>query len=382
METPVIEDQLARYYRHLNKQDLERCLKHLSAEMRIPRSLVDATVLEHSIDTMHVDGVTMYCKLRSDRYNRVVYLFGEWHADKYTCTPEVAQIMFPDLLEAYLLATTTPLDVFLESPYVDPGVVIPVHGDPYVRWQRSSDLYAECLKRIKDKCPYRKNIRFHYADFRRTEVKPIAFYAALDTQLDSLRALLISNTTGSRLSAQSLAKQMLLVIDKHKLFAGDTKTRVLETPKLKKQLESIPDPEVREKILSRFDMDELEKEWNNVIPSLRMLATQRLTKEDRTKIIDVLLSGKVLKKTSYLMDIYLLGRVFRSFRQVPGKYSGDPSTIFAYAGTAHAKRYMNFLTRYAGFEIVEKTKIRLKDDTDACIPLPDEFKRILKKDGL
>jgi hypothetical protein len=380
MEKPdlIIENRLAKYYRHVSKQNLERCFKHLSTDMKIPRSLVDATILEHSIDTMHVDGVTRYCKLRSVRYNRVVYLFGEWHANKYTCALEVPQIMFPDLLEAYLLATTTPIDVYFESPYLDPKTHS-ILSPPYYRWARIYALYAACLKRIKDKCPYRKNIRFHYADFRETRIEPIASYGVLDGQLTTLKGLLMSDTT----NAKSLAKKMLLVIDKHKLFAGDTKRSVLETPKLKKQLDSIPDPEVREKILSQFDMDELEKEWNGVIPSLRILATKHLlTKENRAKIFDVLLSNKVLQKTSYLMDIYLLGRMFRSFRQVPGKYSGDPSTIFVYAGVNHVGRYVNFLTRHLGFEVMEKTKIRVKSTTDACIPLADEFKRILKKDGL
>ena len=45
-----------------------------------------------------------------------------------------------------------------------------------------------------------------------------------------------------------------------------------------------------------------------------------------------------------IMDAYALARMFRSFRQVKGKHSEDPSNIIVYAGAYHTARYARFLT--------------------------------------
>ena len=52
-----------------------------------------------------------------------------------------------------------------------------------------------------------------------------------------------------------------------------------------------------------------------------------------------------------LMDAYTVARMFRNFRNVKGKFSGEPENIIVYAGGFHTQRYERFV-KELGFDVI------------------------------
>ena len=55
------------------------------------------------------------------------------------------------------------------------------------------------------------------------------------------------------------------------------------------------------------------------------------------------------------MDYYLISRLFRTFRQIEGKYSDEPKNIIIYAGIFHVNQYIKIF-KDLEFELIYSSK--------------------------
>jgi hypothetical protein len=367
-------EQIARLYKYIDREQLRQCLRGIAMEFNVSRFTMYPMILDHTINHLHLDGVASYYKLESKKYNKTVHLFGEYHFDMYTCKHNLPQVTFSDILRAKIANSSLPLDVFFESPYLDPGTTRPPNRSVLKRWDEILQNFGDCLQRDKTDCPYRDNVRFHFADFRRSEVEPIIFYNTASELLSDLIMRGILNEKPEK------AKKLLEFIQQG---FSNTKERILAVPRLKKQLKAVKGP-TKNKLTEWFDLDNLEKEWNNIIPTINKLANS--TTEVGGGIWPCMTELRktwktIVKYTGYIMDLYLMARVLRSFRHTPHKYSEDPTTVFVYVGEQHARSYKKFLSKSLGFSLTNHLRVKVVQSTDVCVALPEKFKKMFKKES-
>jgi hypothetical protein len=373
-EKPVVAkrmEQLQRFYRHVTKEQLDQCLEKLSLDRALDRTMVENVIVDHAVENLHLDGVASYWKLHSQRYNKTVYLFGEYHSNIFTCDKTTPQCMFPNLLKEFIMAHDIPIDVFAELQFVDPGYEMTV-GHPYDRWESLLQNFIHCFQRVKTECPYRNNVRFHYANFRGTQVHPITSYMTISEKINQMVGIMRLPVIPVRQERMiRLAQEIIGIVETKRLQPGQ-----LLVPKLRKQIDAIKDPLVRDKILERYDPRQVEDVVKNLLPELRTIANGG---DYLLDVGDLWHTVGQINHMDVIMDLYLMARMFRSFTPVPDQHSQDATTVFIYVGDAHAQEYSTFLIKSLGFTETDYKQVKVVEPTDACLPVPDQFKVLFQR---
>ncbi len=275
-----------------------------------------------------IDGPISLTEHRSAKYNKHIYLFGEKHYSKEGCKPrkgkKVAQF-FKELVQSN---PDDQIDLFLESPYLSEDIPLPKMATDDI--DQILVTFNNCFSYNKSQCEY-PNLRAHYTDMRTATSK---------TELSILIDRLNKNSDDIR-SWEEIVRIFKATDDLLNLIMVESDIR----GKLAKQLREA-DPEVVQKMLAYYrkrilDINKFIREIEEYLGILRRGYVRMGTSNE--------LGMKLIKLQSVVLDLYLLGRVFRSFRG-----AAPPQNILIYVGDGHAEAMRGFL-KELGFDLIQET---------------------------
>ena len=146
-------------------------------------------------------------------------------------------------------------------------------------------------------------------------------------------------------------------IDESKLYKSPTPfsfETILKFQKITKQINMIPNKEIRDRLLqwSNIKFKEYTPDFLGLAYYLRLLEVN-----PNFSVSDFLrnLKGKLLDAEVLVMDIYLLTRMFKKFKQRDQEYAEEAKYIVIYAGDFHSNNYREFLN-ILGFKVIQETK--------------------------
>jgi hypothetical protein len=321
----------------------------------IPDSSIDVNKVEY------IEGPISLYELYDEKYNKHMYLFGDYHPPLEECDEKRNAVRIADFLKNLFLSNPNKhFDFFLEESY------LPKKYGRRSRFPLSSSYigkvarkFIECFEIDKSECKY-KNVRFHYADIRSS---------------DEIECFITINnySIDSRKTVEHFIK--------HPIKDFDTKMMLYFAPKLSpnydrilKQIQKCEDPKVKE-IAHEF----LNKAESLIIFPYEFAIIRRILRgekiKDSHKIMDEL-SLKMLRLSNAWMDTYLLSRMYRTFRQTPDKYSESPKNIIVYAGEQHISDLVEVLTTKMGIKLIQKQNINGNISDPFVIQLAKEAKCI------
>jgi len=327
---------LQKYYPHRAK-DLEICVRKLAAVFDLSeQSVVSALVTIHS--RLVVLGPKHLVEYRSVVKNKHIYLFGESHRLVRRCEL-VGHTDIARFLEDVVMNTKDTVDIFVELPFIQKDQITKRHSPGFtVIYEK----FQDCLKVDKKSCPY-KNLRIHYADVRKIQDSRIQGFRVINHTLKHIvHKLRVKEKFGVDKALEKLRHIKFLFV----AFPVDVE-RIMEVTKINKQLQNIKDREIRDS-LKRYGMDRLAG-INEVVEEIRELITHdasEFSRKDFKKLIKHILADAIDAYAS-IMDIYLLGRMFRSYQNAP-----DCKNIIVYAGDFHTRVYEDFLDTLKTFKQV------------------------------
>jgi hypothetical protein len=281
-----------------------------------------------------------------------IYVFGDKHVNQAKCRESNQRaVRIDQFLDRVIKANKDKvLDIFLEMEYI--GSRSGKRQRRHHTFEEPRDFitglmvtYEQCLRISKRACEH-PNIRAHYVDirFHRTLESIIMEWfvmgqgqpEATRSSRDHSRAVhewWLHGLQHSPVLVNSFPLQQPLI------------NRILEETKIKKQLAAVKDAKLRQYLLNwgLNELHRLNRAFGSDITTLR-------TAPQKTRAFFA-----ILEIVSTFMDMYALARIFRSFRQVPGKYSDDPTHVIIYAGDAHSQNYRRVLKKL-GFKLVQETR--------------------------
>ena len=321
-----------------------------------------------------VSGLKHFIVLYSQKYDKIVYLLGEYHMYE-GCSTSSQPLITADKFFFNLMDTTQKfLDVFLEvglSPEEKSAYKFDISSSKVSNLKRKGIGYLEkTLSKLSkkncgvniykenqnfQKCSY-KNSRIHSVDIRRSKHSFSNYLANLITFLlycikFPIRPKQTCTTEQKFLNNQTDFLHDELII-KH---LNDYFTKV----KIERQITNIKYPEVRQFVMNKYQqlIDNVSLINYNYIRSV--IRVQDETKKDY-------LINEIVDYISNFMDIYAFPRLFRSFRKLEGVYSEDPKNIIIYGGGFHTGEYNDWL-KELGFETIYSTYN--KNGEDNCIEI-------------
>jgi len=292
---------------------------------------------------------------------KVIGIFGEYHGipeDSVKNTNRRTTLIFPNFLKTLFTANKqTQYDLFIEKTYVTGEDMDSVGVDPTATVFNMLDIdLKSCLTFVKN-CKY-KNLRAHYIDYGRASYEwfnemyndiyfgtgdisnydqltsiPEEYNTTFDTVLNIIRTdIKIAKQLSASLVANSIRNYIegSLLISKLKflLFLDGKSTETLTMLPLK--IKTYRD------FIKRFAKNEDTIDMH----------------EYKTELV-----MRFIKLYSHIMDVYTLGRLFRSFTQKDGTISFSNNSI-VYVGQDHAMTYYNFMKYMKYTHVVE-----IGDDT-------------------
>lgn len=272
----------------------------------------------------------------SSEYNKHIYIFGDTHVKQASCplvTSNTENTMsLKSFLEKTASETKKPLDIFLEVSYKSKKLLdkINVTNDYQGYIDNIYRLFAPCLEIDKKKCSY-KNVRFHYSDIRS--------YVLLE-QITFLSIILSDHTLNDR--DLKLIKSYTTL--EKTLKNPNIINEVADVLKINKQIKNIPYEKVRRQ------MEIYKKQIKPLYYDEEIFAVLKRGNSNEIKIYLPKIreyGNYLLLNVAKIMDLYLLGRMFRTFEK-PSKsakntISDPPQNIIIYVGNAHAANYRSFL---------------------------------------
>lgn len=269
----------------------------------------------------------------SEKYDKHIFIFGEKH-DKETKCDEKKGINIVNFIEQTLQSNKDKIiDIFLEQSFI--------YDEKNERNSYLKDIILK-YKDYVDRKKKNKNFRIHWTDVRSILVSEFNIYFIFDSEFFSYEGGIFKIEMVKHLA------NLLKFANFEKLFIAT---------KIEKQFDNIKDKNLRYTLEKYFD---LKKNFT--------------TKEEINELIDILLNSKIslkykeiiqvtieavnklwsfkLKIREYflnLMDAYLIGRVFRNFKNYYSKY------IIIYTGDYHARKYRKIL-KILNFELINETR--------------------------
>ena len=326
-------------YSKLRKQELiDKCLT--SKKHTLPKKtgkIYPPKKISHIPNKILLQGPMSIYILKSKKYHKTIVLLGEFHTNEkqYLCNNKSKFIPTSNYLEKLFKKTTEHIDFFIEMPYQKKEQY---RGMKFWRGSSESELTAigkifdPCLSYNKEKCPY-KNVYIHYTEIDKTD--------------QHLRNML-NNTV--RENYDNVISEFIGLIQEYKTIDKYTK-HLLTTLKIQKQLDNIPS-NIHNKLLSA-----LYAYINTNKYALEHLNTKNMTTKDHAFII--------FHYIRYLMDLYLLARMFRKFAGI------TQNNVIIYAGDTHIKRIHDILIGRLEFELVYKKRHMAYKPNFLCLDISD-----------
>ncbi|CAH6418340.1 Hypothetical protein POVN_LOCUS116 [uncultured virus] len=341
---------------------------YLDAKLKVPEKVPALLTRYYN----YIKGPVKVTVDASKTYDKKIVLLGDRHIrnrDRCSTDAKATTIDIVDFLRDAILTADDTVDLFVETKYLRPfSSERQGRGDNFL-----GDVDREfdaCLKIDKSRCMY-NNARVHYADIRfaidesfsemhyATDAVDRAGAYDLDAKLKHLEYVLtaIHPTLSKRLADE---KAIRVWFDES-----------LDRPRIEKQIRNVPDKGIRD-ALNKFFADEIARyaapyTFTPLTYSALLDAVKRKDKATISKAYKLLFEISIA-----YMDVYLLARMFRTFRQVKNKPSGPPKNILVYVGNYHAENYRRFLKTLnfdRQFEAAETRVIQCVDISTLALPL-------------
>jgi hypothetical protein len=303
----------------------------------------------------------------SKKYNKHIYIFGDYHSIETKCRKEstpgnsISISSFLGILPYLTNPDGTPklLDYFFEFDYKSRTFNPKLEGEYRGYGKEIYDMYENCLQIEKDVCKY-KNIRFHYSDIRSI---PILFNFLLYYYY--LLEILHKNVNNAQqyyelidwVELNQLTKDPMKYLESTK-----TKTKIhkqyskLQYPELEKEIENF-----YKSIIIDLFRQYLHEQFITSTKTILELDNDLKNIEKRLEKSIEITTKVLLMGISRLMDLYLVSRMFRKFKNIKGRFSEPPTNIIVYVGEQHAENYRRFLD-YLGFsKVSSESKNENKD---------------------
>ena len=311
----------------------------------------------------YIQGPIALSEYYSAKYDKHIFLFSDEHQRLPRCPPDSTPentISISDAIHQLVTEDKSQtVDVYLEIPFISKST-------DRQKFSASSGFigdvaatFAPCFLVEKKKCPY-SNARFHYVDVRSWQDqkdmnarKYLEAYLHLAVQ-DFNRGKKLSQLYQDEISKRRWAFDKQLDIKD-----------LLERLKITKQLENIPEENVRTEIYEEFVPKLIENSPKNSSWFLDMallgltIGKPRGNTSMAQMVINLLQDFGVA-----LMDMYLLARMFRTY-----KNGSRSQRDIVYAGVYHTDIYDTFLVDTLGFTKLQATQD--SKDSYQCINITE-----------
>jgi len=291
-------------------------------------------------------GPASLSKHYSVKYNKIFYIFGDYHYMLPTCENDdkSEKIDIVDFLKYNILNTNKNIDLFMESQ-------IPT------KYKRVKGVKSNYLFRMEEDLSSKNlyhNFRYHHADPRWDRKYKDAVQSAR-TILQNMKEF-----PGLVINHREHIKEIKNYIDDN---IHAIKLDQIKNPKTEKQLVNIKYPDIL-KILRKYELDDINTfkiYMSDEAKKFKILLDSTL-KTNRNFISNI--SDELKEKLELFideitnigvaeMDLYLMGRIFRTFKNEP-----ESQNIIIYAGDIHSGNYRDLLLQM-GF--TEEAYIKRKD---------------------
>lgn len=380
----------------------------------------------------------------SGKYDKHIYIFGDRHVFKSKCPDKAADkniVEITNFLEEIITTNKDKLiDFYLETEYVGGFTNPDFKGgveweEPHNYMNKLANLFVECFSVEKHKCPY-KNVRMHYTDLRHGDsiLKPFLNLLSIYKDVEDIDFVLSTSlfaddrdhflkkvdenpwifrhafklhnieeiknlTPDSPINLIPIVQSQMRLLEYDSKFVEKIKTEqkdkiidfLLEKSKINKQLKKIEFPEVKQ-LLEKLYLETL----HNILTFSLNIDIERfkqLLKHGKLKdlqsfhFMGTIYTEKMRRRNMEFMDIYLLARIFRKFKQSDQfkKFGDDqsPKNILIYTGHAHADVYRKILESL-GF--ITTVKIRdsneEKEQSFQCLSLNSSLFPFFNKEKL
>ena len=292
--------------------------------------------------------------LATDGSSKHIYCFGDYHHhDSSSCPSDDMQnpIYINDFLRNTILINSDKIiDLFLEIAFINRESPIKgenIHGDNFITGIENE--FKGCFEIDKSNCTF-PNLRAHYSDIR------ISAYFNPLTDLSTYLTMYEGIIDSGELSKAEILSQLLLEIRKIRntlTFPLDINF-ILGIPKIKRQLDNIPNLDIKHKLLNFIqsklpiiNIEDLDDIFNGVTSDLRLNIVYFKSMKFKIKVVNLHL--KLIEFEAKLMDLYLLARIFRQFSD-----GTECNNIIIYTGRVHTKLYNEFFA-LLGFKLVNSS---------------------------
>jgi len=320
--------------------------------------------------TEYISGPTRITYYTSKKYNKNIYIFGEIHGREDSCDGlDINSTPIDSYLDKLFRNTDVFIDFFLEIDPVDMDVYKYIKGPKYIDNLRH--MAYNCIRQTPD-CKY-PLIRAHYTDPRLSNDASqviLNFLDRLDVNninLSQKYTKLFIGKMGNdqykriRFLGENLPKFNRAMILLKDITIYDYYTfikRYARPPLLYKEISKSNMADFFNQKLKEYT-DSGEKYFKILQDSIKtFLITLNPTKEQVDKI-----KYSFQSITLSIMDVYLLSRVFKTFKVPETTYQpAEPHNIIIYAGNAHSDNYrqlleeMGFLVKGFGRPYIKNRK--------------------------
>lgn len=291
----------------------------------------------------------------SKKYNKRIYLFGEYHSVKYHCKKQKGSIAFDRFVEKTLRVNRDKMiDIYTEEEFIKKKVHKTRLRSGWARdaefgsaLDRFTKRFADCLRVGKKDCKY-PNVRIHYGDVR-------AIIGILKLKFGHWNA---AEMMSLLLNPEKNKKKILQY--RKKINASNFNDylkfdKILKLTKIEKQLSKFSDKKLKEKI-KKFIIKKLretlvyKKNLDKEIKKLYKKVCENLKKGEDSIQLRKMFRG-LFFYNNMLMDGYLIGRMFKRFVDEEYPYAEN---IMVLAGDNHCQTYRELL-KYLRFKVVAKT---------------------------
>ncbi len=352
-----------------------------------------------------ISGIFRADKLRgvNPEYPQNIFMFSDKHTDfasktcpesNELCNDDSCRDFFPRVLDRLIATTDEKVDFYIELNIYD----IDSHRKPIFGLKRLMlptvwKHFEECYDSRKERCVAKwKNLRYHYADQRTDTRGPLeTFYhefkhkigdktytlkgtpmTRIEHMLDEqIREYKIWSTTDGEKRDRALriivnnlseilrtTEMLLMYYQNSSRYFGE----FFRTYRMSKQLYAVKPYDIVGKIQT-YIASTSDPVYQKIQQKVRsILAADALMIEDVQSLY-----GALVHFNTYVMDSYLLARLFRHF---DGR---SQKNVIIYAGGTHINTYRKFLVGL-GYS-VDSYGFRVNEDSDTyfCTIVPDEF---------
>lgn len=248
-----------------------------------------------------------------EEYKKHIYLFGDFHIEGSECQINKKVIDFIKFTDKTIRYNNEKfIDVFVEVPYG--FLATEIH---YL------EKYYNKLKNSK-----LKNVRLHYTDMRTIEEKSMSL----------LSLFKILRHPKSDINSVKLAIQKLisLLLNMNGTYTFDFVYQLHDiNKKILKQINNVEEP--MRSIIANFFRKEHSIYTKSYVLGKLYEFLNNVTKSTQK------LNEFIVKWEGFVLDIYIVSRMYRKFRKVDNKYSETPNNIIVYAGEAHIRVIRKFM---------------------------------------